>query len=46
METAKKMLIDAKENGYPSAFITAFEDEKKINVNEALLKLNNKPNEN
>ena len=46
METAKTMLAKAKATGYPSAFITAFENGNKINVNAALVKLNNKPNEN
>ena len=40
METAKKMLSKAKSSGYPSAFITAFDDGKKINLNEAINKLN------
>ena len=46
MDAAKKMLSEAKSNGYPSAFITAFENGNKINLNEALKKLNKQPNEN
>ena len=36
----EKMLSKAKSSGYPSAFITAFDDGKKINLNEAINKLN------
>ena len=46
MPTAKSLLAKAKANGYPSAFITAFESGEKINLNDALNKLNKKPNEN
>lgn len=46
MVTAKSMLAKAKANGYSSAFITAFESGEKINLNDALIKLNKKPNEN
>lgn len=40
MVTAKSMLAKAKANGYSSAFITAFESGEKINLNDALIKLN------
>jgi N-acetylmuramoyl-L-alanine amidase len=46
MVTANSLLAKAKANGYPSSFITAFESGEKINLNDALIKLNKKPNEN